>query len=101
MIEAFLFSCILASSYTFTYVSKQFTKSFFIVPVAVILNLVMLYCVTKMRFVIKSMPDVFPNENRVVLHLLFFTAMTSTWIYYRVIDSRVHATHQEYFEDQT
>ena len=61
-----------ASSYTEVYVSYIVTQNFLYVPMFILLNIVMLYSVVKMRFAIKSMPNLFPNEN-----LVSFTCSSS------------------------
>ena len=61
-----------------------------------LLNIVMLYSVVKMRFVIKSMPNLFPNENLVVIHVLLFTASSTFWIILRVYVSRNFVAYYAY-----
>jgi len=54
--------------------------NFFVIPLMVILNGVMVYSVIKMRFEIKKLPNLFPQENLVAIHVLIFTAVNITWI---------------------
>jgi len=49
-----------------------------------LLNLTMLIAVVVMRFVIKTVPNLLPNENLVIVHVFLFTAVTSIWILLRV-----------------
>jgi len=61
----------------------------------------MLYSVVKMRFAIKSMPNLFPNENLVVIHVLLFTAVSALWIIFRVYDTRNDKAYDAYWENPT
>ena len=67
----------------------------------ILLNLVMLYSVAKMRFAIKSMPNLFPNENLVIVHVLLSTLVSALWLVYRVFDTRNTKAHVVYLENQT
>jgi len=40
----------------------------------------MLIAVVVMRFVIERTPNLIPNENLVIVHVLLFTATTTLWI---------------------
>jgi len=71
---------VVASSYPYIYVSHVKVESFFFVPMFLLLNAVMLCSVLKMRFAIKSMPNLFPDEHLVVVHVLLFTIVTTVWI---------------------
>jgi len=76
-----------ASSYPYVYVSLTKTVSALHVPMYVLLNIVMLYSVAKMRFAIKRIPNLFPDENLVVVHVCLFTVTTVAWIVERVYES--------------
>jgi len=67
----------------------------------ILLNIVMLYSVAKMRFAIKSMPNLFPNENLVLVHMLLFTAASALWIFDRVSVTRVIKAKTTYLEYPT
>ena len=73
-----------ASSYPYVYFSYDKVETFFFVPMFLLLNGMMLYSVLKMRFAIKTMPNLFPDENLVVVHVLLFTVVTEFWIVARV-----------------
>jgi len=75
---------VIASSYPFVYVSYDKTRNFLHVPMFFLLNGVMLYSIIKTRFAIKSMPNLFPNENLVLVHALLFTIVTALWVFDRV-----------------
>ena len=77
VIEVIFLLLVAASSYTDVYVSWNKTRNFLYVPMFLLLNGVMLYSVVKMRFAIKSMPNLFPNENLVVVHVLLFTVVSA------------------------
>ena len=62
------------------YVSYYKTTNFLRVPIFLLLNGVMLYSVIKTRLTIKSMPNLFPNENIVLVHVLLFTVVTALWM---------------------
>jgi len=81
-IEVFLLLAVVVSCYPYVYVSKTHTKiyNFLHVPIFFLLNGVMLYSVIKTRFAIKSMPNLFPNENLVLVHVLLFTVVTMLWM---------------------
>jgi len=64
------------SGYTYVYVSYNKTINFFFVPMFLLLNATMLIAVVVMRFVIKKTPNLLPNENLVIVHVLLFTVTT-------------------------
>jgi len=66
-----------------------------------LLNGVMLYAVAKMRFAIKSMPNLFPNENLVLVHVLLFTAVSTMWVVSRVYIARRQKAYFAYKENPT
>jgi len=66
-----------------------------------LLNGVMLYSVIKTRFTIKSMPNLFPNENLVIVHVLLFTVVTALWMVERVYYTRVWKAKETYFSNST
>ena len=68
------------SGYTYVYVSYNKTINFFFVPMFLLLNATMLIAVVVMRFVISRTPNLLPNENLVVVHVLLFTVTTSLLI---------------------
>jgi len=84
VIEVIVLLLVAASSYFAVYVSYSMTQNFLYVSMFLLLNGVMLYAVVKMRFAIKSMPNLFPNENLVVIHVLLFTVVSGLWPVYRV-----------------
>ena len=84
VIEGILLLLLAASAYTYAYVSNDKTVNFFFVPMFLLLNLTMLIAVVVMRFVIKTVPNLLPNENLVIIHMLLFTAVTAAWILLRV-----------------
>ena len=83
-IEAVFLALSAVSAYTFVYVDHNKTINFFFVPTFLLLNATMLIAVVVMRFVIKRMPNLLPNENLVLVHVLLFTATTGIWIFFRV-----------------
>ena len=99
VIEVIVLLLLAVSSYTEVYVSLVWTYNFIHVPMYILLNLVMLYSVVKMRFAIKSMPNLFPNENLVVVHVLLFTAVGALWIVERVFTTRNHKAKEAYKQD--
>ena len=66
-----------------------------------LLNGVMLYSVIKTRFAIKSMPNLFANENLVLVHVLLFTVVTLLWMVERVYSTRNNKAHLAWRDDQT
>jgi len=66
-----------------------------------LINITMLIAVVVMRFVIKRMPNLLPNENLVIIHVLLFTAQTSLWIFYRVIRADLYEVRDTYLADPT
>ena len=71
------------------------------VPLFLLLNGVMLYGVIKTRLTIKSMPNLFPNENLVLVHVLLFTIVTALWVIEPVHETRVHKSKNAYFDAPT
>jgi len=71
---------VVASSYPYVYVSDIKISNFLHLPMFFLLNGVMLYSVIKTRLAIKSMPNLFPNENLVLVHVLLFTVVTLLWM---------------------
>jgi len=61
----------------------------------------MLIAVVVMRFVIKRIPNLLPNENLVIVHVLLFTAVTSTWILLRVYAANLHEAENEFYAHPT
>jgi len=88
VIEVLFLLLVAASSYTEIYVSYIMTTTFLYVPIFILLNIVMLYSVVKMRFAIKSMPNLFPNEHLAVIHVLLFTSVSTFWVVDRVYVTR-------------
>jgi len=84
VIEGVLLLLLAASAYTYVYVDSDKTTNFFFLPMFLLLNITMLIAVVVMRFIIKRVPNLLPNENLVIVHVLLFTAMTSTWIVFKV-----------------
>jgi len=80
VIEGILLLLLAASAYTCVYWDYDKTVNFFFLPVFLLLNLTMLIAVVVMRFVIKRMPNLLPNENLVIVHVFLFTADTSLWM---------------------
>jgi len=101
VIEVIFLLLVAGASYTEVYVSYIMTANFLYVPMFLLLNGVMLYAVAKMRFAIKSMPNLFPNENLVVVHVLLFTASSALWIVQRVYFTRLLKAYDAYFKNQT
>jgi len=64
-----------------------------------LLNGVMLYSVLKMRFAIKTMPNLFPDENLIVVHVLLFTVVTAIWVVGRAFYRPVFKAQRAYFRD--
>jgi len=99
VIEVIFLLIVAASSYTYVYVSNTLTYNFLHVPLFFLLNLVMLYSVAKMRFAIKSMPNLFPSENLIFIHICLFSVTTVLWIVERVYTTRTNKTQAAYFEN--
>ena len=59
----------------------------------------MLYAVLKMRFAIKTMPNLLPDENLVAVHLLRFTAVTGLWGVNRVLAHPHIKTQKAHYKD--
>jgi len=87
------------SAYTLVYVSNQKTINFFYVPMFFLLNATMLIAVLVMRFVIKRVPNLLPNENLVIIHVLLFTAVTSIWVFFRVIWADLFKAYDAFLAD--
>jgi len=66
-----------------------------------ILNVTMLIAVVVMRFVIKRTPNLLPNENLVIVHVLLFTATTVFWILYRWYYASNNKARDAYFANPT
>ena len=99
VIERFVLLLVVASSYPYVYVSPDKVESFFQVPMFLLLNGVMLYSVLKMRFAIKTMPNLFPDENLVAVHVLLFTVVTGLWIVERVFYYLVNKATKTSYKD--
>ena len=100
-IEAVFLCLVAGSSYFYVYVSADKTLAYFNVPMFLLLNLTMLIAVIIMRFMIKSMPNLFPKENLVIVHVLLFTTVTVCWIYERITNHRNKQARRTFFEDRT
>jgi len=90
-----------ASFYPYVYVSDFKVTNFLYVHMFFLLNGVMLFSVMKTRFVIKSMPNLLPNENLVLVHVLLFTVVTALWIFDRVFETRMWKTSDAFSTDPT
>ena len=66
-----------------------------------LLNATMLIAVVVMRFVIKRTPNLLPNENLVIVHVLLFTATTVGWIIERWHFVSVYNARDAYFANQS
>jgi len=66
-----------------------------------LLNATMLIAVLVMRFVIKRTPNLLPNENLVLVHVLLFSATTAGWIVYRVNVVSLIKARDAYFANPT
>jgi len=95
------FLAIGASSYTEVYVNYEKTVNFFYVPTFLALNIAMIYAVIKMRFVIKASPEVFPNENKIVVHVIIFTVVTTLWVLWRVYFWKMFTAYDIYKDEMT
>jgi len=89
------------SLHPFVYVSYNKTINFFFVPMFLLLNATMLIAVLVMRFVIKRTPNLLPNENLVIVHVLLFTATTSLWIIDRWYSANYKKAKNAYFANPT
>jgi len=101
VIEVLFLLFVGTSTYNDEYVSYNKSKIFFEPPVFILLNIQLLYCVVKMRSAIKSMPNLFPNENLVFVHVLLFTAVSALWIVERLYITRSDKAYDAYKEDPT
>ena len=90
-----------ASCIPYVYVSDTNITNFLFVPMFFLLNGVMLYSVIKTRFAIKSMPNLFPNENLVLVHVLLFTVVTILWIVESVYETRYTKAYNTWRDDPT
>jgi len=102
IIEICFFILLAVSSYFYVFKSSNKTETYFYVPTFLLLNLIMLVAVILMRFMIKKMPNLFPKENLVIVHVLLFTAVTSLWILTRIYHAAVIRsinTYNEYASD--
>ena len=84
VIEGIFLLLVAGSSYTYVYASDRKIQTFFFLPMFLLLNITMLITVVVMRFIIKRVPNLILNENLVIVHVLLFSAMTSTWILFKV-----------------
>jgi len=100
-IEVFFLLVVIATGYPYVYVSFTKTMNYLNVPMFLLLNGVMLYSVIKTRFTIKSMPNLFPNENLVVVHVLLFTIVSGLWVVQRVYHERLGKAQRKYYDDET
>jgi len=98
-IEVFFFLAVIASCYPYVYVDYIKTMNFLNMPMFLLLNGAMLYSVIKTRFAIRSMPNLFPNENIVLVHVILFTVVTTLWMVERVYASRLHKAKNEYLSN--
>jgi len=89
------------SAYTYVYWSYIKTTNFFILPLFLVLNATMLIAVLVMRFVIKRTPNLLPNENLVLVHVLLFTVTTACWIGERWYYASVNKASYAYFANPT
>jgi len=89
------------SAYTYVYWDRRKTVNFFILPMFLLLNATMLIAVVVMRFVIKKMPNLLPNENLVIIHVLLFTAVTVIWIFDTVFYADMLKTQSAYSTNPT
>ena len=79
-IEVVFLLLVIASCYPYVYITWTIVSNFLHVPMFLLLNAVMLYCVIKTRFAIKRMPNLLVNENLVLVHVLLFTVVTALWM---------------------
>jgi len=100
-IEGFFLLVVVASCYPYVFVSWTKVKNCLHVSMFFLLNGVMLYSVIKTRFAIKSMPNLFPNENLVLVHVLLFTVVTVLWMVARVYATRNQKAFLVWEDDQT
>jgi len=101
VVEGVVLLLVVASSYPYVYVNPEKVESLFQVPMFLLLNGVMLYSVLKMRFAIKTMPNLFPDENLVAVHVLLFTVVTGLWIVFRVFHHLYNKAKKAYYKDPT
>jgi len=100
VIEGAFLLMVAASGYTKS-LSIEKTVSYFFLPMFLILNIVMLIAVVVMRFVIKRMPNLLPNESLVIVHVLLFTAVTSVWIVERAYFHFDNQARNAYYDEPT
>jgi len=100
-IEVSFFLTVIASSFPFVYVSQDIISNFLHVPLFLLLNGVMLYSVIKTTLTTKSMPNLFPNENLVLVHVHLFTVVTALWVVEQVYYTRVIKAAGTYFSNST
>jgi len=101
-IEIFFLLAVVATCYPYVYVvSATKIVNFFQVPMFFLLNGVMLYSVIKTRFTIKSMPNLFPNENLVLVHVLLSTVVSVLWMVASVYGTRSYKAYLVWSDDPT
>jgi len=66
-----------------------------------LLNLTMLIAVIVMRFAIKSMPNLLPKENLIIIHVLLYTTVTVLWTLKTVLGHRTEKAKKFYEENPT
>jgi len=81
VIQGVFLLLVAVSAYTSVYVDYQKTLIYFQLMMSFLLNLTMLIAVVVMRFVIKRMPNLLPNENVIIVHVILYTASTTLWIF--------------------
>jgi len=87
--------------YSSVHVDLNKTINFFFIPMFLLLNATMLIAVVVMRFLIKRTPNLLPNENLVIVHVLLFTATTSLWIIERWYWASNNQARDAYFSNPT
>jgi len=99
--EGVLLLLVAVSAYTYVYWDYNKTGNFFFLPMFLLLNATMLIAVVVMRFAIQKMPNLLPNENLVIIHVLLFTAVTVIWIFDRVFLTDLLKTQSAYSTNPT
>jgi len=100
-IERVFLLLVVASSYTYVYVYDNYIENYFILPMFLLLNTIMVIAVIVMRFLIKRTPNLLPNENLIIVHVFLFTAVTCVWIPYRVSVKHLNEAMDVYYADLT
>jgi len=106
-IEAFFLLLVAVSGWPYIYYNVQAnqeevhfahkkTTAWFNVPMFFLLNVAMLIAVIFMRYMIKSMPNMFPNENLIIVHVFLFSLLTIIWIVHRVAIYLLHEAQQAF-----